>query len=229
MSDDRTPGPIATATGSLLDWLSGVGVPAQVALPGTDIPAGSACVWPMALLPEQATRDTGGHGVLRLRVRYLVMGGSAAEPADPFDRILAADRTQSTVHIVIEPVGVDVWRGFGLAPRLGLYADVQAQVAPIRPAPPRVRAPLRLEGRPLGRVHGTVIGPGGAPLPGIRVVVEETGAATYTGNRGQFAFPAFPAGRPVRLQLSGRGVHLAAEVAGQSDEPIVIHCDMEGV
>jgi hypothetical protein len=242
MSCDEPAGPIATAHGSLLDWLSAAGVPAHLAPPGGDASGevsgggdtgdggpGSVRVWPVALLPELATRETGGPGPLRLRVRYLIAAGATSASAEVLDRLLLASLVDSSVQVAVEPISTGTWRAFGLSPRLGLYADIPVQVARPRPALPRVRSPLRLEGRPLGRVHGRVIGPGGVPVPGIRVVVEETGAATYTGNRGHFTFPAFPAGRPVRLRLSGRGLHLAAEVAGQSEEPIIIHCDTEGV
>lgn len=239
MRRDEPAGPIAAATATLLGWLSAAGIPAQLAPPGDDAGPGSpgddagpggVCCWPVALLPEQATRNASGHGPLRLRVRYLITANAPADAlTDLLDQFLLASLAESTVHLAIEPVTVDTWRAFGRSPRLGLYAEVPAQVARPRPTPPRVRAPLQLDSRPLGRVHGTVVGPAGVPVPGIRVVAVATGAATYTDNRGQFAFPAFPAGGPVRLQLSGRGLDLVAEVTGQSDEPIVIHCAMEEV
>lgn len=232
-SPPEDAGPIATATASLREWLSRSGVPVRLAPPGAggDAAAPGVCLWPLAVLPEQATRRPQGRDPLRLRVRYLIHTGGA-DPTDDavteeFDRILTS-LPDSTVHLVLDPVTLDTWRGFGVSPQLGLYLDVVTQASAPSPAPPRVRAAMRLSTEPLARVHGMVLGPGGVPVPGMRVVEQQTGAATYTGNRGEFAFPAVPAGGPTRLRLSGRGQHLVAEVAEQSDEPIIIHCDLEG-
>jgi len=190
------------------------------------------CLWPLAVLPEQATRRPQGRDPLRLRVRYLVHAGGADPTAEAvtgeFDRILTS-LPDGAVHLVLDPVTPETWRGFGVSPQLGLYLDVTTQAtAPPGPTPPRVRAGMQLSTEPLARLHGMVVGPGGVPVPGMKVVEQQTGAATYTGNRGQFAFPAVPASGPTRLRLSGRGQHLVAEVAERSDEPIIIHCDLEG-
>lgn len=240
-------GPIASATTVLFDWLSGAGVRARLAPPGTGTAEpGSVYVWPVGLLAEQAVRDTTGRGPLRLRVRYLLTADPlAADPlaADPaaerpdashgaaelLDRVLLASLTEGPVNLAIEPVPARVWQAFGLAPRLGLYAEVATRATRPRPAPVRVRQPLQVDTRPLGRVHGRVLGPGGTPVPGIRVVVADTGAATYTDHRGRFAFPALPAGRTARLLLSGKGLELVADVAAPTDEPVIIHCELEEV
>jgi hypothetical protein len=235
MSGDQPGGPIGTATARLLDWLSTAGVQASVAPPDSGgRSSGAVRVWPLALLPEQAVRVTTGGGPLRLRVRHLLSTGAAdpagtGEPVDLLDRILLAATAEGPVHVPIEPVAADVWRAFGLAPRIGLYADVHSQVSRPAPRPPRVRAPIRLDGSALGRLHGRVVGPSGTPVPGIRVVAIDSGATAYTDNRGQFTFAALPAGRPARLLLSGKGFDLVAEVATPTTEPVVIHCDFEEV
>jgi hypothetical protein len=187
-------------------------------------------VWPVGLLPEQAVRVTNGRGPLRLRVRYLLAaGGAADEMVDLLDRILAASTIDGPVQVPIEPVTVELWRSFGLAPRAGLFAEVHTRVSRPEPRPPRVVAPLRLESSPLGRIQGRVVGPGNAPVPGVRVVATGSGATTYTDNHGRFEFAALPAGRPARLLLSGKGVDLVAELATPSTEPVVIHCEFEEV
>lgn len=238
MSRPTPSGPVTTATETLLAWLERAGVSARVAPPASGARAsgagasgeghgGSVHVWPLVVLPEQATRQPYGVAPLRLRVRYLL----APDPGEigPLDRVLEAAVTDNAVHVALEEVTVDVWRGLQVSPRLGVYVDVPVRVAAPQPAPaPRVRAPLRLEARPLARLSGAVLGPGGVPLPGIRVAVPATGAATHTDNHGQFALPALPAGEPVRLSLSGRGVEMVAEVASPGEEPIVIHCEWEG-
>jgi hypothetical protein len=231
MDSHERVGPIAAATAVLADWLSRAGVTGRVAPPGgeaTDPPA--VCVWPLVLLPEQQVRPATGRRDLRLRVRYLLTTEAPPDAAaNLFDRILLAGLTDSAVHVPIEPVLEQVWRSFGLPPRLGLYAEVCPQVARPRPTPPLVRLPLNLDSAPLAQVHGRVIGPGGVPLPGMRVVAADTGAGTYTDNHGRFAFPALPAGRPVRLLLSGKGLDLVADVATPSAGPVVIHCETEEV
>jgi len=235
MSGDQASGPIARATATLLDWLSQAGIRAGVAPPGDAGPGPRAVrVWPLALLPEQAVRVTTGRGPLRLRVRYLLSAGPADPPAGPdlvdlLDRVLVAASADGPVHVPVEAVPADLWRSFGLVPRAGLYADVPTRVSRPEPRPARVAAPLRLDGTGLARIHGKVVGPGEVPVPGIRVVVADTGASTYTDQHGRFWFAALPAGRPARLLLSGKGFDLVAEVAAPSTEPVVIHCEFEEV
>jgi hypothetical protein len=108
-----------------------------------------------------------------------------------------------------------------------LFADVPTQATRPEAAVARARAPMRIGSEALARVQGQVLGPGRTPVPGIRVVALGTGAATYTDNGGRFAFAALPAGGPARLLLSGKGMEFVAELATASDEPVVIHCDME--
>lgn len=219
-------GPLARATATLLDWLSGAGVAAALAPPGQPDPdPGSLYVWPVALLPEQAVRGSAGHDELPLRVRYLLAGGTG----DELDRVLAASLGAGSVEVVIEPVSVDIWQAFGLHPRLGLYVDVRTRTTRPRSARARVRQPMLLDTRPLAAIRGQLVGPGGTPVPGVRVTVIDTGASVYTDGYGRFGFPALPAGQTVRLLLAGKGLELVAEVTAPADEPVVIHCEMEEV
>lgn len=236
MSGDQPDrGPIATATAMLLDWLSTAGIQAGIAPPGSAGPdPATVRVWPLTLLPEQAVRVTTGRGPIRLRVRYLLSAGPAEptggqELVELLDRLLVASTADGPVHVPVEPVAVEVWRAFGMTPRAGLYADVQTRVSRPAPPPSRVKGPLRLDSSALSQLHGRVVGPGDAPVPGVRVVAADSGATTYTDNRGRFAFAALPAGRPARLLLSGKGFDLVAEVATPATDPVVIHCEFEEV
>jgi hypothetical protein len=232
MSGDQPGGPIATATGLLLDWLSTAGIQAGIAPPGSAAGRDPVRVWPLAVLPEQAVRISSGRGPLRLRVRYLLSGSDDAtgpELVDLLDRILMASTEDGPVHLPIEPVPVEVWQAFGLTPRAGLYAEVDTRVVRLEPRPSRVVAPMRLDSGALAQLHGRVVGPGAVPVPGVRVVAADSGATTYTDNRGRFTFAALPAGRPARLLLSGKGFDLVAEVATSTTEPVVIHCEFEEV
>lgn len=228
---DHPRGPIAGAAATLLAWLAAAGVAPRLAAPGAGDPdPATVRVWPVGLLREQDMRNSAGPGPLRLRVRYLLAcDAPAGEAAELLDRVLVASLADGLVSLPLEPVPAGLWQAFGIPPQLGTYADVAVQASRSRPAAPRVRQSLRVDTQPLGRVHGRVVGPDGTPVPGIRVVVAATGASEYTDHRGRFAFPAVPAGQPVRLLLSGKGLEFAADVAASSDGPVVIHCDLEEV
>lgn len=225
------PGPIAGATATLLEWLAAAGVSARLAAPGAGDPdPATVRVWPMGTVREQAVRNNSGPGPLRLRVRYLLAcDAPPGAAADLLDRALIASLAGGPVSLPADPVPPELWQAFGLPPQLGLYAEVAVQAARSQPTAPRVRQALHVDTVPLGRIHGQVVAPGGTPVPGIRVTVAATGATVYTDHRGRFAFPAVPAGKPARLLLSGRGLELAAELAAPSDDPVVIHCDLEEV
>ncbi|HEX6683726.1 MAG TPA: carboxypeptidase-like regulatory domain-containing protein [Candidatus Limnocylindrales bacterium] len=224
-------GPVAGATATLLDWLSAAGVTPRLDAPGAGDPDSATIrVWPVRLLWEQAVRNASGPGPLRLRVRYLLACDAApAEAAALLDRVLLASLAGGPVSLPAAPVTAGIWQAFGLPPQLGVYVDVAVQAHRPQPVAPRVRQALRVDGRSLARIHGQVVGPGGTPVPGIRVAVAATGAAVHTDHRGRFAFPAVPAGQPARLLLSGKGLELVADLAAPSDDPVVIHCDPEEV
>jgi hypothetical protein len=239
MSRAVTAGPIAAAIRTLLDWLSLAGIPAVISPPSVPtLPAGPATApgensapltaWPIGILSEQQVRDGHGSAPLPMRLRFLLATDpTSGAQVDLLDRVLVASLQDGAVHTPVEPVTVDVWQAFGLPPRLGLYADVRTVASIPPPTPPRVRHPLRLESLPLARIHGTVIGPGGIPVPGVRV--SAAGMPTvHTDDRGRFSLPSLSVGGPTRLLLSCKGFDLVAE-ATPSDEPLVIHCDIQEV
>lgn len=236
MDDLEYPaGPVATATGSLLAWLEQSGLPASVSPPGGDDQQpdgdtdGLLRVWPVGLLPELSARGGVGPGDRWLRVRYLLtVDGAPARVAEVVDRLLTGALDGRSVRVVEEPVAVEVWQAFGVPPRLGLYADVPARVTSARPTKPliRVRGGVRVDDSPLSALRGQVRGPGGIPIPGMRVVALDTGTTTYTDNRGRFEFTALPADRPTRLLVTGKGIERVTE-AVPSAEPVVINCEME--
>lgn len=220
-------GPIATATATLLGWLTEAGVPARIGLPdGTP----AVYVWPLAVLPEQRLRTATGTEPLRLRIRHLVtVDGPEPVASAPLDRVLEAAAEDGDFPLVVEPIDNDLWLALGLRPRLGLLVDMRAYVARTPRPVPRVRSALRMDHVPMRSMRGRVVGPGEVPLAGIRVQAAGTGTATYTDSSGHFALSGLVPGDRTRLLLSGKGLHLQAEVASATAEPVVISCDIEEV
>jgi hypothetical protein len=239
---DPGSGPIAQSLTALAAWLSTVDATAWVGDPGApDAPSG-LCAWPIAVLPEQEVRATTVRQPMRLRVRYLLTAGGAAnggtanggatnggaaELARLLDPVLRAAAAGGGVSVVFEPVPVELWRALDLRPRAALLVDVPTQVDRATPRPPLVRGPLRLDGAPMRSLRGQVVGPGDVPLAGIRVEAPSIGVSTYTDDGGRFAFGGLPAADPARLVLVGRGRQFAAEVSADADAPVLIRCDFE--
>jgi len=232
MTVDPSPGPLAGATAALLRWLSRAGVPARVGLPTehTGTPA-QACVWPLAVLPEQGLRPAMGREPLRLRVRHLLVADGAPGPATDhaLDRVLDAAARDGDFPLVVEPIEAELWAALGITPRPALQADMRAHIVRISEPAPRVRSPLRIEGAPMRTLHGKLVGPEGVPLVGIQVRAAGNSATTYTDGAGRFELTGLLPGDSARLLLSGRGLHLQAEVATATAEPVVIHCDIQEV
>src|SRR5205807_4868825 len=129
--------------------------------------------------------------------------------------------------VVLEPLAPAMWVALGTFPRPALVFDVAVHVARERVAVPRVRQTLRLDVAPLRMLEGRVLGPGGVPLSGVKVTAAGTATSAYTDVRGGFALAGVPGGVPALLWLSGRGLHLQAQVEPASAEPVLIHCDLE--
>jgi len=229
MTDDRQArqGPMGLALAGLAGWLAnaaGTGTPVVTALPDGGRTA-RICLWPLALLPEHDGRGGAGPAPLRLRARFAVIPEGPAEAAASIvDSLLSAVALPGGYQPVPEPVDPALWRALGVAPRPALLFDVPLRVD--RPAP--VAAPparqLRVDGGPLRRVHGRVVGPGGIGLPGMQVSAGD--AVTRTDPHGYFVLTTVAA--PVTtLQLAGRGRYLRVEIPAGSTDAVVVHCDIE--
>jgi hypothetical protein len=224
MTDEAT-GPITGALTDLCDWLARVlddGTPVRAAAPASA--ADGVDVWPLELLADGGSPD----GPIRLRLRHLVVpAGSLTDAVTVLDRVIVAVAGDDRYRPVFEPVPAHVWSTTGVAPRPVLVLDVPILVTrPVAPVP-RVREELSLHLTPVHPIRGRVVGPGAVPLPGITVT--GAGRTTHTDPRGEFTLPGLPGNRAVPLHLSGRGLHLRAEVAAPTTEPVVIHCDIEEV
>ena len=232
MTRSAARGPIAEATAGLAAWLADTAGAAVVT--GPPLPKESTrptlVLWPLELRPERATVGVGAREPFRFRVRHLVLpGGPPEAAAGVLDRILVAAVAAGEPTVVLEPPQPQLWLALATAPRLAVLLDVTASIVPPAPRQPLVREPLRIEARPLRPLHGRVVGPGGAPLAGVRVQLTGTGAVTRTDAAGQFSFAAAPAGESAHLRLRVRQHSLSAEVGPPSPEPVVIHCDAKEV
>ena len=224
-------GPTAQSISALRAWLAGaVGEAAAVTIgPPVDGQLVEVRLWPLALLPDQGLRCGGGQPV-RLRIRYLICPTGAAAPAlQVLDRILAATARDNIYLPVFEPISAATWQAFGVAPRAALLVDVAVRVDRDVPAVPRVRGQLHVDTVDMRSVRGTVLAPAGVPWAGIRVGLVGSDSATYTDSRGRFVLAGVTGTEPVRLRLSGKGLHLDALVQPDSADPIVIHCDLQEV
>jgi len=229
-----TSGPFSRTMTSLADWLSTVDASVRFAPPGDPIhddgetSTGAAlCAWPIDLLPEQTPRTSSGPQPYKVKVRYLVTAdGPGEQLARLLDPVLTAAASATEVSVVLAPVPADLWLAFGARPRAALFVDVPARVSRTAPVIPSVKSPLRLQTLPTRGMRGTVLGPGGEPVPGMRVEAPAVGTGTYTDSSGGFTFAGLPPG-DLRLVLVGRGRYFHADVTAPAGEPVVIRCDFE--
>jgi hypothetical protein len=213
-------GVTAAATEELLGWARAAGVTVAAGPPAGD--GAQVYLWLLDLLPEQQLRPGDAGTAVRLRLRYLCCTGRPDDLAS-LDRTLQAT-IGSPYPAVFEPVPIEFWAGAGLAPRPAFHIDVVARLErPLRSVP-RVVEPLRLYAAPMTTLRGTVLGPGGVPLPGMRVETADGRSATDTDHSGRFELPGVIAGAPVALRLSGRGRHFQHQVTA-GDAPAVIRCE----
>jgi hypothetical protein len=197
-----------------------------LAAPAGDDPDG-LLLWPLAVLADQGIRGGAGTEPLRLRARYLLTGGGSVQAAtDLLDRVLVAIAAHQSYRLAFEPVPAELWQAASIAPRPVLLIDVPVQVR-LTPAPVvRVRLPIVADLAPLHSLTGRVLGPGGVPLPDIAVGPEGGTPTTRTDSAGGFTLTGVPASTTALL-LSGKGLHLRAELPPATGEPVVIHCELE--
>ncbi|GAA3284464.1 carboxypeptidase regulatory-like domain-containing protein [Dactylosporangium vinaceum] len=214
------PGVTTAATEELLGWARAAGVTAGSGPPVAE--GAQVYLWLLGLLPEQQLRPGDGAAAVRLRLRYLCC---CSRPDDllSLDRMLQAT-VGSPYPATFEPVPAEIWLSAGLTPRPAFHIDVVARLdRPLRPVP-RVVEPLRLQTAPMTTLRGTVLGPGGHALAGMRVETADGRLAADTDHAGRFALPGVVTGRPVALRLTGRGRHFHHEVAADGS-PAVIFCE----
>lgn len=215
-------GVVSATTGALLRWVGETGLTVAPGPPVEAAPVQVYC-WLLALLPEQELRPGAGANPMRLRLRYLLCAGRPGD-LEPLDRLLQA-AVGGPYPPVFDEVPAGLWQAAGAAPRPAFHVDVVAHVDRPQPAAPRVSEPLRLRHAAVRELAGVVLGPGGVPLPGMRVETGDGLAAAYTDGAGRFVLPGLPADRPLALRLSGRGRQFHHQVPADDPRPAVIRCE----
>ncbi|WP_433124229.1 carboxypeptidase-like regulatory domain-containing protein [Micromonospora sp. CA-240977] len=224
---DNGRGPIETCTAELAAWLTGAaGEPVPIGPPRTGGDATGLTLWPLELRPARQTPSSGAvREPYRFTVRYLLcVTGPAGLPQ--LDRVLTTATGAGSYAVVLEAGDAALWTAFDAAPRPALLIDVPAQVTHPTPAAPPVRQPLRLRQLEVRTLTGRVVGPEDQPLAAMRVELAATGSATRTDTNGRFQLVGVPHDpehpSPTRLQLTGRGLVLTADVdPGEPDLVIV--------
>jgi hypothetical protein len=226
VADSVQPGPVIRAGAYLLDLLTSVEIRAVQGIPNSSEPS-AVYVWPLALVPEPDLAMSVGRPPLRLRVRFLLCPtGTADEVMGQLDRVLSV-LADTGPEPSPEPVEPSTWDSIGVPPRAAVLVEIPVSVARPSPIVPRVMSELVLRPVPLRPLAGRVVAPGGLPLAGFRVEAVGTGVATDTDPSGGFAFAALPAGDPIRLRLTGRGLRFHTEVAAGAEQPVVIECQIK--
>ena len=121
---------------------------------------------------------------------------------------------------------LELWRGFGIAPRPAFVLVHRIRRLLPEERAPRLRHPPEVAAESLARLEGVVLGPGELPIPGARVEVPGLGRSTYTDLRGCFHFEAVPEAPPVqRLRVTAKDADFQVTLAdgeGYAD-PLIIH------
>jgi hypothetical protein len=228
-------GPTVAALRLLRDWLAdAIGSAADVVVaPPSGATTTRLCLWPVAVVSDQAAR--GGHGPqpLRLRMRYAVAADGPIEDAlKLLDLVFAAIVAQEVVRLVVDPAD-RAPRALSGSPSATsgppIQIDVPVQFTPAAKPITRVRGELRLDGSVLVDIYGRLVGPHDVPLAEMTVTASTTGVSAVSGPGGDFRLPGLPSGRATTLHISGRGLHLQVEVPPDTTDVVVIHCNIEEV
>lgn len=231
------PGVVEAASTALLRWVGGAGLTARSGPPTAGAPSASkgpdgpgpkkadVHVWLIGLLPEQGLRPVTGVDPVRFRMRFLLATARADDVAT-LDLLLTV--AAAGPHLpVFDEVPAHVWQSAGVPARPAFCVDVPGHLDRSRPVAPRVTAPLRIDTLPIRPLAGVVLGPRDTPVPGMRVESADRTQVAYTGADGRFVLDGLPAGRDVRLRLSGRGLLFHHNVTADAAAPAVIRCEIK--
>jgi len=229
MGPARAPieGLVAQATQVVLAALTDGGLPARLG-PPPDTPGDRGdelYVWPLALVPDAVTAP--GPDVVRLRVHYLITSDGSEAALALIDQALLVAVADKHLGLVPDPLPAQTWTALAVRPRVAVIVEVPVHVR--RPSEPavRVRGPLRVDGAPLGTLHGRVVGPGAVPVPGAVVRAPDIGVVARTDRDGAFVLEGVPAAGLVRLLVSARGTQRTVDVPAHSTEPHTLPLEFE--
>ncbi|HEY6292461.1 MAG TPA: Pvc16 family protein [Terriglobia bacterium] len=217
----------------LRDWAKGVVEGVEVHL---DAPKGAEAgrgiglyLMELASLPPPSTHKL---PPWQVALRYLVTTWS--EEAEDAHRLLGelvfAAMGNSEFQVELEPVAVEVWRAFGIAPRPSFVLRVPLQQQRPGPKVKLVRAAPVVKTSAVVGLHGVVRGPQDIPLAGAEVQIPALRLTTQTDSKGRFYFAAVPgAGQPkaLRVRAKGQEVNVTTDESyGDASQPVLIRFDV---
>lgn len=138
-------GPLGAATTALVDWLrETTGDEVRIAPPGpADDTRAGLDVWPLELRAEPELRTSNRLEPLRLRVRHVVAGHTAA-----LGKALTAATAAGRPMVDLTPLPAQSWLALGGTPRPALLFDMPAVIVRPQPERPLVTEELRLSVTP---------------------------------------------------------------------------------
>jgi hypothetical protein len=170
---------------------------------------------------------------LLMTLRYLVTT-YASEPEEAhrmLGALVIAALENPEFEVEQEPLPLSLWIALGIAPRPSFVLRVPFKHdRPEKLAPP-VRLPMVIKPLPLSSLEGQILGPENIPLMNARVELPALDMFTNTDSKGRFHFSAVPAAKGARLlrvRAKGREFSINTEQAGSSEDPLVIHLQLEG-
>jgi hypothetical protein len=126
-----------------------------------------------------------------------------------------------------EPLPIDTWRAFGVAPRPAFVVSVPVRLERPEKEVPLVRKPPVVRSSPIAALSGVVLGPAEVPIPGATVEVAALGLFARTDDDGAFRFPTVPATSAVSLVVRAKR-HSRTVRARPGDAVRIRFDDLEG-
>jgi hypothetical protein len=117
--------------------------------------------------------------------------------------------------VELDPLPVEAWRAFGVAPRPSLILGIPVCHEWEQRKLPVVSTEPALETAATCRLEGRVVGPQDLPLVGASVELPSLGLSTSTGATGRFHFASIPRGKhfpsTLLVKAKGRSQHVALD------------------
>jgi hypothetical protein len=228
---------IEAVDGKVVAWVQGAVAPTPVTLaaPSDDNATEGIRVYLMELVRKPSVRSGPAKPPLEISLRYLVTS-HAREVTEAHRRLwdlmvrAVAKSEEGDWEVEPDPIPLEAWQAFGVAPCPSFVLTVPARHEWERPVPQLVREAPVVETSPACSLEGYVLGPRDIPLAGASVVLPSLGLSTVAGTGGRFRFASVPAGRrfPAELFIEARGrrltVPLDREAAG---EPLQIRIRLD--
>jgi hypothetical protein len=126
-----------------------------------------------------------------------------------------------------EPLPIDAWRAFGIAPRPAFVIRVPLRLERPEKEVPLVRKPPVVRSSPIAALAGVVLGPEEIPIAGATVEVAALGLFARTDGDGAFRFPTVPATSAVSLVVRAKR-HIRTVRARPGEALRIRFDDLEG-